>query len=200
MSKPTSPPTGSPDWCSRLRGDIDRCTHWRDVVPLLKAASGWEAVAKHRQDVDGEELAVALYEYADQRGADLHDVMLLRDVFTWRPLARADPGDGALVRYTLRALPMRAWAGEGVIDVEVARLSCVGGIWRATLDRHRAGGPHPVRDCTSYEAGRLGVELWAARHYGRLHDEVRAMRAGHPSGSWDECLAPGCTRGDRLLL
>ncbi|HEY5805397.1 MAG TPA: hypothetical protein VIT90_17090 [Lysobacter sp.] len=76
MSEPTDPPL--PFWHARLRADIDRCTRWQDVVPLLKQASAWEAVARHGQDTHAVTLAVVLYARADQRGADLHDAMLLR--------------------------------------------------------------------------------------------------------------------------
>jgi hypothetical protein len=56
---------------------------------------------------------------------------------------------------------------------EVARLiDRLGGSWFAILDRQ--GEHERKRDCTSYEAGRRGVELWAARHEARLRAEVLA--------------------------
>jgi len=58
---------------------------------------------------------------------------------------------------------------------EVARLiDRLGGTWFARLDCH-LDGLLRVRDCSSYEAGRKGIELWAQRHEDRLRREVQAQ-------------------------
>lgn len=50
-----------------------------------------------------------------------------------------------------------------------------GGGWFARLDAQRGmAGPLVLRDCTSYEAGRAGIEAWACRHERRLREEVQA--------------------------
>lgn len=53
--------------------------------------------------------------------------------------------------------------------------------WFASLYVHR-GLDHPVvsRDCTSFEAGRRGCELWAIRHEERLRREVAEKIARRP--------------------
>ena len=59
-------------------------------------------------------------------------------------------------------------------------LERVDGTWSVRLDAHR-GIPAPlvVRPCSSFEAGRRGCELWAARHCDRLREEVaRIPRLG----------------------
>ncbi|MDQ7283182.1 hypothetical protein O0J73_20775 [Stenotrophomonas sp. Sm6012] len=58
-------------------------------------------------------------------------------------------------------------------------------IWVAHLDRHRHGpGGGPCRQCTSYEQGLAGAELWGTRNEARLREDVakilnwqRAVRA-----------------------
>lgn len=61
-------------------------------------------------------------------------------------------------------------------------------VWVAHLDRHRHGpGGGPCRECTSYEQGRAGAELWVARHEARLRDEVAKIVV------WREAI-----RGNRL--
>lgn len=201
MSEPTDPLTNPtmPEWYVRLRGNLDRCVHWRDAVALRPVAEGWEALAKYEGDELAEDLAVSLQRDAIQRGADLHDLMLLRDHFEWRPLPSANNHDGPLVCYTMRLVPVSR--DTAAHTVEVGRLSGVGdkGAWQATLNQHGPLGKRRVRDCTSYEAGRFGVELWAAGQFARLQAEARAMLAGFPSGSWDECRAKDCTRGSRFL-
>ena len=57
----------------------------------------------------------------------------------------------------------------------VARLSDrLGGTWFALLDYHLPGSKR-VRDCASYDTGRQGVEMWAARHAERLRAEIDAQ-------------------------
>lgn len=56
---------------------------------------------------------------------------------------------------------------------EIARLiDRLDGSWFARLDCH-LDGPLRTRNCSSYEAGRHGVELWAARHEDRLRRELQ---------------------------
>jgi hypothetical protein len=82
------------------------------------------------------------------------------DEFKWSPLNPGYPGQE--VFYKLGITP-------------VARLSDrLGGTWFALLDYHLPDVKR-VRDCTSYEAGRRGVELWAARHADRLRAEIGAQ-------------------------
>lgn len=80
--------------------------------------------------------------------------------FKWAAL---NPGyEGAEVLYKLGITP-------------VARMvDRIGGTWFAVLDYHLPGEKRH-RECTSYEAGRRGVELWAARHAARLRAEVNAQ-------------------------
>lgn len=57
----------------------------------------------------------------------------------------------------------------------VARLiSRLGGTWFVRLDYHLPDSTLQ-RECSSYEAGVRGVELWAARHEARLRAEVEAQ-------------------------
>jgi len=59
----------------------------------------------------------------------------------------------------------------------VARLiDRIDGSWFVRLDAHLPGSPIS-RNCSSYEMGRRGVELWAARHAVRLRAEVAAKHA-----------------------
>ena len=57
--------------------------------------------------------------------------------------------------------------------------------WFASLDVHR-GMDYPlrIRHCTSFEAGRRGCALWAARHEERLRREVAAKIAARPANRW----------------
>lgn len=64
--------------------------------------------------------------------------------------------------------------------VEVARLmERVGGEWYVRLDMHLSGDKLILRDCRSYETGKVGVELWAARHEARIRAEIEASRAAY---------------------
>ncbi len=59
-------------------------------------------------------------------------------------------------------------------QTEVARLvDRVGGTWFARLDMHLPD-TNVTRNCSSFEAGKRGVELWAERHRERLVAEVEA--------------------------
>lgn len=85
---------------------------------------------------------------------------MAQDEFKWTPLNPGYPG--AEVLYKLGTTP-------------VARLiDRLGGEWFACLDYH-VPGANRQRTCSSYEAGRRGVELWAARHADRLRAEVNAQ-------------------------
>ena len=60
---------------------------------------------------------------------------------------------------------------------QVARLvDRLDGSWFALLDTHSDcfDRSRHTRDCSSYEGGRRGVELWAKRHEARLRAEVDA--------------------------
>ena len=52
----------------------------------------------------------------------------------------------------------------------------VGGTWFAVLDCHLPMEQRRQRDCTSYEAGRTGAELWVQRHRPRLEREAAEAR------------------------
>src|SRR5690606_6259228 len=61
--------------------------------------------------------------------------------------------------------------------VAVVRLmDRVGGTWFAVLDCPRPIEQRRQRDCTSYEAGRAGAELWVQRHRLRLEREAAEAR------------------------
>lgn len=86
-----------------------------------------------------------------------------RDKFNWQTMA-IEP-QRRLVSYQL-----------GI--TEVARLmDRPDGTWYVRLDMHLAGDKLVLRDCRSYETGRAGVELWAARHEARIRAEIEAKRA-----------------------
>ncbi|KRG71001.1 hypothetical protein [Pseudoxanthomonas dokdonensis] len=81
----------------------------------------------------------------------------MSEEFKWSPLNPGYPGQEVL--YKLGISP-------------VARLiDRIGGMWFALLD-YPLPDTKQVRDCTSYEAGRRGVELWAARYADRLRTEI----------------------------
>ena len=50
--------------------------------------------------------------------------------------------------------------------------------WFVTLDQHLDYELRRSRDCTSYEAGRGGAELWARRHEERIRREIEERRVG----------------------
>ena|ERR1044072_2501128 len=68
--------------------------------------------------------------------------------------------------------------------VEIARLTRrvdQEGAWIALLKQHRVAEPRIVRQCSSFEAGKRGVELWADRHRKRLQvdvDKINELRRG----------------------
>jgi hypothetical protein len=85
-------------------------------------------------------------------------------------------------------MPTMEWAGVTgnderktvlkVDDVAVARLiDRIDGTWFVLLDYHLDHTRHRRRDCTSFEAGVRGSELWAARHMTRLQQEAAERRA-----------------------
>lgn len=63
---------------------------------------------------------------------------------------------------------------------EVARLhqNVRTGAWFVTLDQHLAYERRHNHDCSSYESGRAGAEVWARRHEERLRHEIAERRAG----------------------
>jgi hypothetical protein len=67
--------------------------------------------------------------------------------------------------------------------VEIARLTrrVDQDTWIALLKQHRVAEPRIVRQCSSFEAGKRGVELWADRHRERLQadvDKINELRRG----------------------
>lgn len=95
----------------------------------------------------------------------------LAGMFNWSTLGAAL--DGPRVVFLCRS-------------TEVARLMrrVDTGEWFAVLDQHRPYEQRRRRPCSSFDAGRLGVELWAARHADRLAAEVAAIEAAWPARRW----------------
>lgn len=86
-----------------------------------------------------------------------------RDEFNWKTMA-IEPRQ-RLVSYQL-----------GIR--ELARLmDRPDGTWYVRLDMHLGGDKLLLRDCRSYETGKAGIELWAARHEARIRAEIEASRA-----------------------
>lgn len=68
-------------------------------------------------------------------------------------------------------------------DVGVVRLDdrVDTGAWFAVLNYHwPVGREQPIRVCTSFESGKRGAELWAARHEARLRAEVAEVISNRP--------------------
>lgn len=83
--------------------------------------------------------------------------MTLPDGFRWAPLYLGSP-EGVTALF---------YAG-----VPVARLfERVDGTWFVILDYHLTGA-HRQRDCSSFERGQAGIDIWATRHRQRLTREV----------------------------
>ncbi|SDQ41814.1 hypothetical protein [Pseudoxanthomonas sp. CF125] len=63
--------------------------------------------------------------------------------------------------------------------MEVARLhqNVTTGAWFVTLDQHLAYERRHNHDCTSYEAGKAGAEMWAKRHEEQIRREIEERRA-----------------------
>jgi len=87
-----------------------------------------------------------------------------------------------------------------VDSVGVVRLmDRIDGRWFAVLNYHLPDSRRH-RECTSYEAGRRGAELWTMRHLDRLRHEAAARRArwarlpvavgtSGPQPTWEEIQA-----------
>lgn len=91
---------------------------------------------------------------------------MLPDGFRWSSRHQYDTQDTALL------------LGGRQVAMLLQRLD---GSWFARLDSHKGfGDPLELRDCTSLEAGRAGVEEWACRHEGRLRREVSLGVAPSP--------------------
>lgn len=67
-------------------------------------------------------------------------------------------------------------------QTEVARMSqrVDDQSWFATLDRHLGWHAEKNVKCSSYDAGRAGVEHWVVRHEARLRQEVSEIVAKRP--------------------
>jgi hypothetical protein len=85
--------------------------------------------------------------------------------------------------------------GVGVVRL----MDRIDGRWFAVLNYHLPDSRRH-RECTSYEAGRRGAELWTMRHLDRLRREAAARRSrwarlpvvadiSGPQPTWDEILA-----------
>lgn len=86
---------------------------------------------------------------------------MLPDGFSWMTVL---PGD--------RRVTVLEVNGIGVCRMH----GRVNGTWFVQLDRHLPPPSgrviHPPRDCSSYEQGLAGCEIWAARHQERLRVET----------------------------
>lgn len=68
---------------------------------------------------------------------------------------------------------------------QVLRLSerLNGGGCYASLNTHRSDRAHwTVRNCTSYERGVAGSEMWVVRHQTRLRAEIDPLRVARRAG------------------
>lgn len=77
---------------------------------------------------------------------------------------------------------MRLQHSKDEVAVELAGrqvaflLQRINGTWFARLDVQRSDqAPMVLRDCTTFESGRAGIETWVCRHEARLRGEVAAM-------------------------
>jgi hypothetical protein len=52
--------------------------------------------------------------------------------------------------------------------------------WFVNLDRHLGWDAEKHVKCSSYDAGRAGVEQWVVRHEARLRQEVAQIVAKRP--------------------
>lgn len=59
------------------------------------------------------------------------------------------------------------------------------------MDRHLPYERWRARNCTSYEQGVIGSELWAIRHQERLRLEIQQQRRLKESLKFREGVAPG---------
>lgn len=98
--------------------------------------------------------------------------MTLPDGFRWIPASQHEKGDP-------RALAI----GEEMVAMLIDRID---GSWFVRLDCQLGiSAPLVTRPCRSFESGRQGTEIWAARHEARLRAQVRekiARRGRHISG------------------
>ncbi len=57
------------------------------------------------------------------------------------------------------------------------------GGWYASLNTQRPERERwATRECTSYEQGTAGAELWVIRHQARLRAEIDRLRVARPAG------------------
>lgn len=82
---------------------------------------------------------------------------MLPDDFTWQPRWQYAKGELSLV------------LGKGPVAMLMQRTD---GTWFARLECQRPiDAPMVKRDCSSFEAGKAGIEAWATRHADRLRAE-----------------------------
>ena len=83
--------------------------------------------------------------------------------------------------------PRRPAHSAAVGATQVARLcSRIDGAgWHAVLDQHLEHERRRTVQCTDYERGRAGVDMWAARHRERIQQEVEEFRRTHPAHRGD---------------
>lgn len=83
---------------------------------------------------------------------------MLPDGFEWRVRHQYAEGELALV-----------YGGKQVAML----MRKAGGDWFARLWTHwPVTAPLVVRDCSSFEGGKAGIEMWAARHQEQIRREV----------------------------
>lgn len=75
--------------------------------------------------------------------------------------------------------PQTSYRLDGVEVARLTRRIDQEGAWIALLKQHRVSEPRITRQCSSFEAGKRGVEIWAVRHRDRLQadvDKINALR------------------------
>lgn len=79
---------------------------------------------------------------------------MLPDAFTWHPRWQYAKGELALM------------VGKRTVAMLMQRN---GGAWFARLECHQPiDAPMVIRNCSRFEAGKAGIEVWATRHADRL--------------------------------
>lgn len=69
-------------------------------------------------------------------------------------------------------------------NMEVLRLNqrIDDGTWWVNLNTQREWKVRKAKDCSSYEQGVKGAEIWAERHQDRLRAEIDRLRVDRPAG------------------
>lgn len=79
--------------------------------------------------------------------------------------------------------PPTCYRLDGVEVARITRRVDTGG-WIAMLNQHLPFEPRIIKQCSSFKAGKRGIELWAERHRERLEYEVGRINALRPKMPW----------------